>query len=281
MIARRFPAKNMRHLVQSRNLTRATGSTLAKRAPTEALMRPIATLVIFLALTGSTVAQVVSTIGPAHPVLKREATVAGELVRIGDLIENAGVVASTPIFRAPDLGETGTVEAFKVVDAVRAHGLVGIDTQGVSAVVVIRPGRIIGPKGLEAAIGRVLSGRYGLGDVKNLTFTFDREARPIHLESSASGDLQPTRIAYERSSGRFDLTFDVPGNVLMHATTLRYTGSVVETRNVAVLVRQVGRGEVIKNADVAIERRPKGELGDDVPDVASDVIGLAARRTLH
>ena len=45
------------------------------------------------------------------PRLKPQAIVASDVVRIGDLIENAGVAASTPIFRAPDLGQTGAVPA--------------------------------------------------------------------------------------------------------------------------------------------------------------------------
>ena len=37
----------------------------------------------------------------AGPALKREVIVTGELVRIGDLVENAGAVAEVAIFRAP------------------------------------------------------------------------------------------------------------------------------------------------------------------------------------
>src|SRR5690349_15487831 len=48
---------------------------------------------------------------PATPALKRDVTVSSELVRIGDLIENAGTSARVPIFRAPDLGQTGSVSA--------------------------------------------------------------------------------------------------------------------------------------------------------------------------
>ena len=41
------------------------------------------------------------------PTLKAEAMVSSEIVRIGDLVENAGAVADIPIFRAPDLGQSG------------------------------------------------------------------------------------------------------------------------------------------------------------------------------
>ena len=41
------------------------------------------------------------TASPAGPTLKPQVTVAGEIVRIGDLVDNAGAVADVAIFRAP------------------------------------------------------------------------------------------------------------------------------------------------------------------------------------
>ena len=59
-----------------------------------------ATLLVTLVLAAPVAAQQPAGMD-AGPALKREATITGELVRIGDLIENAGVVAEVPIFRAP------------------------------------------------------------------------------------------------------------------------------------------------------------------------------------
>lgn len=244
-------------------------------------MRRLAVFTIFLSLGAAAAAQTLEPIVPAMPTLKRQAIVAGELVRIGDLVENAGVAAATPIFRAPDLGETGKVEAFRVIDAVRRYGVVGVDSQGLAEVVVIRPGRIIAVRDIEEAIGRALAARYGLGEPSDLTLTFDREARAVHVEPTASTELQPTRVVYDRASGRFDLAFEVPGSTLTRGAPLRYSGSAVETRNAAVLVHSLARGETIKASDVAIERRPKSQVGDDIADEAGRVIGLAARRALR
>ena len=79
----------------------------------------------------------------ARPRLKSEATVTGNLVRIGDLVENAGIVAKVAIFRAPDLGSTGAVSAEAVIEAVRKHALVGLDAGDVSEVIVTRASRTI------------------------------------------------------------------------------------------------------------------------------------------
>src|ERR1043166_10084843 len=72
------------------------------------------------------------------PRLKAQAIVASDVVRSGDLVENAGVAANTPVFRAPDLGQTGAVPARAVLDAVRPYGLIGVDTRGLSEIAVTR-----------------------------------------------------------------------------------------------------------------------------------------------
>src|SRR5437867_2920361 len=105
-------------------------------------------IVALVALAAPAAAQVTGAIPPT-PALKREVTVTGELVRVGDLIENAGRNANVPIFRAPDLGHIGTVQTSRVIDAVRPHGLVVVDTRGLTEVVVTRASRLIPLKDIE------------------------------------------------------------------------------------------------------------------------------------
>ncbi len=81
-----------------------------------------------VALGGAAAAQTPSA--PAAPALKASVTVSGDIVTIGDLVENAGPVADVPIFRAPDLGTTGAVATDRILDAIRPHQLIGIDTHG-------------------------------------------------------------------------------------------------------------------------------------------------------
>lgn len=226
------------------------------------------------------------TLGPAAAqaptaTLKREVVVTSDIVRIGDLIEHAGGVAGTAIFRSPDLGETGRVDVRRIIEAVRPYGLVSIDTQDLTEVVVVRPGRVIGIKEIEAAIARALDGRYGLGEAANLQVTIERDARPIHVEPSAPAELQPARVSYDRISGRFDVSLALPGSATARGVTLRYIGTVVETRPVAVLVRALARGETVKAGDVTLERRPKASLGDDSTVALEAAVGLAARRALR
>src|SRR5262245_30029665 len=74
----------------------------------------------------------------AEPRLRELVAVSSEVVRIGDLVERAGAAAGIAVFRAPDLGHTGTVPVTRVAEALRQHGIERIDADGLYEVVVTR-----------------------------------------------------------------------------------------------------------------------------------------------
>ena len=215
----------------------------------------------------------------AMPALRASATVTGDIVRIGDLIENAGPVADIPIFRAPDLGTRGTVPTEKVVEAIRPHQLIGIDTRGLNEVVVIRATREIAPAEISARVAKALEGQYGLGAAHNIQVEFDREPRTLNVEPTSTGELQVVSLAYNPRSGRFDVTLDLPSSAAMRNLTTRFTGIATETIDAVSVDHPVERGEVLKASDLVIARRPKSE-GPAITDIRA-AAGLAARHQLR
>jgi flagella basal body P-ring formation protein FlgA len=215
-----------------------------------------------------------------RPRLKPQATVTGSIVRIGDLVEHAGIVAKVPIFRAPDLGATGTVSAEAVVEAVRSSALIGLDTGDVSEVVVTRASRTIAAKDIEAMIAQALSAQYALGPNKDIVVNFDRELRAIQVEITAKGEPRVAMLNYDSRSGRFDVTLDMPTGAASRGA-LRLTGRAAATVEVVTLDRQVERGEIFKNGDVVIERRPRAEIGRDIVTNADLAVGQAARSSFQ
>ncbi len=235
----------------------------------------------FLLAAAAPAAAQVAALPSSTPTLKRVATVTADIVRIGDLVDNAGAAADTPIFRSPDVGTTGSVRVQQVLDAIRPHHLYLIDTGSLSEVEVTRAGRSIDVSDIEARIANAFAGRYGLGEAKNLSVTLDHPARPITIEASATGDLVMKNAVLDPRSGRFDLTFDVPGSPVMRRAPLRFGGTVIETVAAAVLTRALARGEIIKASDLAIERRPKAEIAAEAIRSADEATGLAARQALR
>ncbi len=215
------------------------------------------------------------------PTLKAEATVTGDIVRIGDLIDNAGAMADVAIFRAPDLGQTGSVPAAQVIEALRRHDLADIDTRGIAEVVVIRKSRTLTRKDIEARILRALAGQHGHADSRNLTVMLDNDMRPLQVEPNAGAELVVARLAHDPRNGRFDVTFELPGSTAARRLPLRFTGSLSETFETAVLVRAVAQGEVLKPSDLALERRPKSEFTAQTLTTLEQAVGQASRRALR
>jgi flagellar basal body P-ring formation protein FlgA len=209
---------------------------------------------------------------PSGPALRREVTVTGEIVRIGDLVENAGAVAEVAIFRAPDLGQTGSVPAASVRDAVRPHHIVSLDTRGLAAVQVTRASRAVAPKEIEARLVRALAGQSGLSNVNDLAAAFDNEVRTLHIEPDA--ELGIARLTFDQRTRRFEAMLDLPTGI-SRRPVLRVTGTLVETAEAVIPLRAIALGQVIKSSDVMIERRPKTEV-----IAVEDVLGFAAKRAL-
>jgi flagella basal body P-ring formation protein FlgA len=216
----------------------------------------------------------------ASPTLRANVTVSSDVVRIGDVIDNAGPTAQIAIYRAPDLGTVGTLSTAQVIAALRQHQVIGVDTRELKSITVTRLSRSIDSKDIENQVAQALENRHGLGAAANLSLTFDREVQGLQLDASNTGALQPVAVRFDARSGRFDVTFAIGNDSNVSATKLRFTGSAVETVEAAVLVRGVERNEVLKSSDVVVERRPKAEVGND--GVTRDrAVGMQSRRQLR
>ena len=213
------------------------------------------------------------------PALRPSVTVTGDVVRIGDLVENAGAVADVAIFRSPDLGTRGAVATDRILDAIRPHQLVDIDTKGLAEVVVMRASRTITAQEISDRIAQSLSGHLGLGDARNISVYFDRDIRGLQVEPDALGQLQVLNLTYDPRTTRFDVTFDLAASPSLHRQPARFTGTALETIPTITVQHPVERGQVLKASDLTILRRPKGETGA-ITDMSA-VAGLAARHELR
>jgi flagella basal body P-ring formation protein FlgA len=216
----------------------------------------------------------------AMPALRASVTVSSDVVRIGDMLDNAGTAALIAIYRAPDLGTTGSLPTEKVLAALQAHQVIGVDTRDIKSVSVTRLSRPLPAREIELQVGRALEHRSGLGDAANIALTFDRDVRDIQLEATNTGVLQPASTRYDPRSGRFDVSFEISNEAGTAPMTLRFTGSAIETVEAAVLTRDVERSEVLKSSDVIAQRRPRAEVGSDAA-ARHLAVGMQMRRQLR
>lgn len=216
----------------------------------------------------------------ASPVLRANVTVSSDVVRIGDVVENAGSAAQIAIFRAPDLGTTGSLPVAQLLTALRTHQVIGVDTRDLREVSVTRSSRTLVSKEIEQQIARVLERRNGLGDAANISVTFERDLRELQLDAAHTGDMRATVVRFDPRNGRFDVTFEIPNDVTYNPTKLRFIGTAVETVEATVLTRTVERNEILRSSDVAVERRPKVEVGNDIASRDRSV-GMQVRKQMR
>src|SRR5215831_13677029 len=148
------------------------------------MRKTIATLAALLALAAPAFG---ADDGIAPPKLRASITVTSDVVRVGDLIDNAGAAALIAVYRSPDLGTTGALPVAQVLSVLRAKQVIGVMTGDIKEVQVTRLARTLANKDLETAVASALERRFGLGDAANITVTFDRGITDMRLDASNTG----------------------------------------------------------------------------------------------
>lgn len=214
------------------------------------------------------------------PALKPDITATRDILTLGDLVSNLpAAVASQPAFRAPALGETGTIQSARIVEAVKAQGVETLSDGGAAQVVVTRAARRLTMIDIEAALRRSIEERYGV-DARTLSLVLDNGAPSIVVEPELRGALQTQDLVFDPRSRRLAATIIMPGSAAMRLKPVRVAGHMIETIEVVVPLRTINRGEVVQVGDITVERRARDIATTDLVVETGAVIGKAARRTL-
>jgi len=217
----------------------------------------------------------------AVPIMKSEATIAGDVVHLGDLLDNAGVAANVPVFHAPALGATGTVQTHRVIEVARQNGLPYFDTRGLNEITIFRASRTINVGELEQAVAEAATKHLGAAKPEDINVRFDRDVRALHVEPLAAGTARVALLAVDQASGRFEGVVEVAGSLSLKKRPVRVTGTLRETTEIVVLARAIGRGETVRESDILIERQPRADVASDAVTKIGAAVGQAARRALR
>lgn len=213
--------------------------------------------------------------------IRPELTIARDLVTFGDLIAGLPAdLAAIPAFRAPALGETGTIQVARIREA--ALGAKVVATAALldapfGQVVVNREARRVFAADIEAAVRTGLMERYGV-DARGLALVLDGGAPSVVVEPELTGDAMVSELNYDPRSRRIQARLGVPGSAALRLKPLRVSGQLVETVEVVVPLRAIARGETLSAADVTTERRPRdGQPAELLSDMRAAVDKVARR----
>ncbi|TBW33493.1 flagellar basal body P-ring formation protein FlgA [Siculibacillus lacustris] len=220
---------------------------------------------------------------PAAPSLRSVVAVRSDVVTIGDFFEDAGAQATTALFRAPDLGTTGTVPARRVVELARAAGFTEAETGGLAEVTVSRLARPVEADELARVVAAAVLHQPGrTADdlaVDDLRVVFDGTVDPRQADLRSAVPVRVASLSTNPQTGRFDALVLIDKGDQVERLHLR--GEVVETAAVVTLTRPINRGETVGRDDVQIERLPRRTTGVRRSMDPSEIVGMAARRQLR
>jgi flagellar basal body P-ring formation protein FlgA len=211
--------------------------------------------------------------------LRGDVTTSRDMLTLGDLVSNAPAdAAASFLFRAPPLGQSGTIQARRIRDAAEALGL-SVETGGRLQVTVTRAARRIGPAEIEGAVRTALARDAGL-DEGWTGIRFEGASPALLVEPHVSAPPVASELSFDPRSRRLSATVWVGTSSTDRNAAVRVTGTAVDLVEVAVLARGLDRGETVRPGDVNVERRPReGVPGEALLD-GSPLPGRVARRSL-
>lgn len=209
----------------------------------------------------------------AAPVLKAEVSVNHPIVTVGDMFDDAGLLAETALFRAPAPGTTGTVS----LEAVRAAATrVGLDdylSGGVLVVKVERRTAVIDGTELTNLIEGDLNFRGLMPAGAEVSAQFDGGAPSFNAEDVAV-PVTLTALRWQPGSRAFAARFSIAGI----DAPVEVSGTIDLMVEVPHLASTLKAGAVLTPADIEMKKVPFDYADQTGVGAAEDLIGKELKR---
>jgi flagella basal body P-ring formation protein FlgA len=213
------------------------------------------------------------------PVLRSQVMTLSDIVTVGDFYSNAGLLASKPLFRSPDMGTSGNVPADVVAERARAAGLETAGTDGLRTVVVYRGATRLNHDQLAGLARKALAERNAGLDTERLDIRLLQAPDEILADPKVHDPIRIDRVEWNQSNGRFTIQATVAVEVGTEPLTL--TGVATEMVDVLVLVQPVRRGDIVREEDLNIIREARTKVPAGALTEVEDIVGKQARTTLR
>ena len=224
----------------------------------------------------------IAAVGIAHAAvadtlpmqLKNAATVSQDVIRVGDLWENAGDKAGLAIAQAPQPGKRVTLDTRWLANLAAHNGLDWHPASQFDHTVVERAGQTIDVEQVENELREAMN-MEGLP----ATSTFEvnnRQALAIVIPTDITPTIAVKDLVMDRRTQRFAATVEIPAGA-PNATRIRITGRTFATTRLPVLNRAMNRGETITAQDLVWVDVRDDNLRQDLEIDPKQIIGMEPR----
>lgn len=210
--------------------------------------------------------------------LRSHTVVHGDMIRLGDLFDDAGPKSEAVVLRAPAPGRKMTVEGRWLRSLARAYRLNWQPAPGSADTVVERSSNPIEHSEIMAAVQRALENRIGHADPFEVTL--DDPSLAIHLPIDTPASVSVRQLRFDKRSLRFSATLLAPAD-RPGARTVPVAGRIHPLVNVPVLARRLRNGEIIRRDDIKPQMMRRSTVGNSTVLDPEKIVGMGVRRTLR
>lgn len=214
----------------------------------------------------------------AGALLHPNVVVDGDVVKLGDLFDNVGAKADVAVARAPAPGRRAVVDADWLQRIANMNGVDWRAENVFEQAVIERSGVTVTHDQIEAELLSALASQ-GVSPANSQIELANRAAQ-IVVPIDAQLQIGVRDLSYDSRYKRFTATVEVPANS-PSASRMRVTGRVIQTVDVPVLARQIGRGDVINAHDITWTKVREDAIRRDIVVDADQLVGLTPRQTLR
>ncbi|KIM00704.1 Flagellar basal-body P-ring formation protein FlgA [Paramagnetospirillum magnetotacticum MS-1] len=181
------------------------------------------------------------------PQLKPNAVLTGDAITLGDIWENIGDKAGTPLANAPAPGKRITLETRWLMAVAQSYGIDWRPASAFERTVVERAGQSVDIRTIETELKEALSME---GAPAGATIEIsNRQQLHIVIPANASPTVAIKDLSYDPRMNRFQAVVESPAGA-PNSVRFKVMGSVYASARIPVLAHAMGRGEVIAEADI-------------------------------
>lgn len=213
--------------------------------------------------------------------LRRAATIAGDVVKVGDLFQSTSGKAlpqeQETVMASPLVGTPIVLDAVRLQAIANKFGLIWTPAQANDNIVLSRETTTIGGSEIIAVLRQDLIAR-GMSEDAEVDLTSGLQTATI--ASGEMGNIAVLDATFDRRTGRFAALVQT-GSGNGDTRKLRLAGRAVDTVSVPVLARALGRKDIIQVEDIQWTRMRSTDLRDGTLLDPERLIGQTAKRPLR
>ncbi|HUH84448.1 MAG TPA: flagellar basal body P-ring formation chaperone FlgA [Stellaceae bacterium] len=213
----------------------------------------------------------------AQPTLKAAATVASDVIRLGDLFSDAGPHADDVVAPAPPPGSRTIFNAQWLATTASEHQLDWEPQSRFEQASVERATRVIGT---DAVISRLLDEIGRRQSIDGAQLELDDPGFRLVVAKEASDAIAVDGLTIDPRSGRFSALVQAPAEDAA-AEQQRVTGRLIRMVHLPTLTHALAPGETIAAGDIEIMPLRADRVGADVILEPRELIGKTPRRALR